>query len=373
MYGSMNVWEKDNMDILRPNWVEIDLIKFEKNIKKLKRIIGKRKLLVVVKANAYGHGMVEISKYAEAKNLCDFFGVSSVEEGILLRENGIKLPILILGNVYPFSNFKYIYEYSLTPTISSIIAVDELIKYSKKINKKINIHLKLETGMNRIGASENTLLKMVEKLKPYSNIIVEGIYSHLSSADYDKQYTEQQIKKYLETISKINGFKFIKHIANSYASVYYPASRFDMVRCGIALYGGIDGFEQILNWKTRIVFIKYLKKGSYVSYSKSYLTTRRTKLATIPLGYGDGYLRALSNKGYVIVNGKKARICGNITMDMCMVDVTDIDCKVGDEVIVTSGEKKYSVSTKDLSKLAKTIPYEITTLITQRVPRIYKL
>jgi len=357
--------------ILRPNRIEINLFKLEKNIKKLKRIIKNRKLLFVVKANAYGHGMVEVSKFAQKKNLCDFFGVSSIEEGIILRENSIKLPVLVLGGIYPFSNFKYIFEYSLTPTISSVVMMDELIKYSKKINSSINVHLKLETGMNRIGTSSNSLLRIIERINNKNPVKIEGIYSHLSSADYDRKYTLEQISIYNQTIKNIKSIKFIRHIANSYASVFYPSSRMDMVRCGIAAYGNMEGFEQIMKWKTKIIFIKNIKKGSYVSYSKSFKTNKKTKVATIPLGYGDGYIRALSNNSYVLVKGKRARIIGNITMDMCMIDVTGIDCNVGDDVIITGEHGNDFISVCEIASRAKTIPYEITTLITQRVPRIY--
>lgn len=357
--------------ILRPNWVEINLNSLEKNLIKIRKIIKNKKITFVVKANAYGHGISEVSKFAQKKKLCDYLGVSSIEEGIILRENGIKIPILVLGGIYPFSNFKYLYHYSLTPTISSLLAIDELIKYSKKTNQPINVHLKLETGMNRIGAGENSVLKMVERIQNNNLVKLEGIYSHLSSADTDKDYTLNQIKLYNEAVSKIKGINFIRHIANSFATINFPSSHMDMVRCGIAPYGGIKNFEPILEWKSKIVFIKYLKKGSYISYSKTFKTNRKTKVATIPLGYGDGYLRALSNKADVIINGKKAKIIGNITMDMCMADITDINCKVGDEVMVIGKMGKETISVGELALKANTIPYEITTLITQRVPRVY--
>ncbi|MEW6012864.1 MAG: alanine racemase [Elusimicrobiota bacterium] len=357
--------------ILRPNWVEINLNSLEKNLIKIRKIIKNKKITFVVKANAYGHGIIEVSKFAQKKKLCDYLGVSSIEEGIILRENGIKIPILVLGGIYPFSNFKYLYHYNLTPTISSLVAMDELIKYSKKINLPINVHLKLETGMNRIGAGENSMLKMVDRIQNNKLVKLEGIYSHLSSADTDKDYTLNQIKLYNEAVSKIKGINFIRHIANSFATVNFPSSHMDMVRCGLSAYGGMPGFEEVLSWKTRIVFIKYLKKGSYISYSKTFKTNRKTKVATIPLGYGDGYLRALSNKADVIINGKKAKIIGNVTMDMCMVDVTDINSKVGDEVTVLGKSENERISALDLANKAETIAYEITTLITQRVPRVY--
>jgi alanine racemase len=357
---------------LRPNFVEIDLSSLEYNLKKIRRIIEKRKLNFVVKANAYGHGLLNISRFAENKKLCDYFGVSSVEEGIILRENGIKLPILILGSIYPFSNFEYVARYNLIPTISSLSAMDELVKYTTRNNISVKVHLKFETGMNRIGARESSILKMIER-SYRSGVKIEGIYSHLSSAEADKEFTLKQISQYNNLVEKLNKrFNFIRHIANSYATVNYRNSLMDMVRCGICIYGGMEGFKQIITWRSKIVFLKTVKKGEGISYLRTYKTPRKSRIATVPCGYGDGYLRALSNKADVIINGKRCRVIGNITMDMFMVDVSDISCDVGDDVIICGGDGKEFISTIELAKKANTIPYEITTLITPRVHRVYK-
>jgi alanine racemase len=357
--------------ILRPNWVEVNLSDIESNLRKIRKIINNKKITFVVKANAYGHGIREVSKFAQSNKLCDYFGVSSIEEGVILRESGIKLPIIILGSIYPFNNFKYLFDYKLSPTISSVTAMDEIIKYSKKINSRIGVHLKLETGMNRVGVGENSLIKMVDKALSSKNVLIDGIYSHFSSADNDRDYTLWQLDNYKRVVDKITGIKFLKHIANSSGTVNFSSSHMDMVRCGLAAYGDMDGFKEALSWKTKIVFLKYVKKGSYISYSRTYKTTRRTRVATIPLGYGDGYMRSLSNKASVIINGKRAKIIGNITMDMCMVDVSDVDVKIGDEVIVSGSSGDDFISVKEIAAKAGTIPYEITTLITTRVPRVY--
>lgn len=358
--------------ILRPNWVEIELTALKKNIKKIKKLIKNKKLMAIVKADAYGHGMIEISRSLEQEKSVNFFGVSSIEEGIILRENRIKKAILILGNIYPFDNFKYLFKFNLIPTISSIGAFDELLKYSRKNNLKIDVHLKLETGMNRIGMSPQSLLKLIDKAASQKNITIQGIYSHFSSTDIDMDYTKWQLDNYINTINKIKGIKFIKHIANSSAIINIPQSHLDMVRCGIATYGNIYPFEQILTWKTKIVFLKHVKKGSFIGYSKSYKTKRYSKIATIPVGYGDGYIRALSNKSDVLIKGKRVPLIGNIAMDMAMIDVTDINAHIGDEVILTGRSKNEFISINELASKARTIPYEITTLITKRVRRIYK-
>lgn len=360
------------MDLIRPTWAEINLSQFKENILKIRKKINKKtKLLLVVKANAYGHGSVELSTYAQKHNLCQYFGVSSIEEGIELRNSNIRLPIIILGNIYPTKNFKYLLDYKLTPTISSLMLLKELDKFLRKNSRKIPIHIKLETGMNRIGAQPSTVLKMVEYIQNSKNIILEGIYSHLSSADTDKNYTNHQIKIFSDFTTSLSNLKILKHIANSYATIYYPHSHFDMVRCGIAAYGSINDFKEILTLKTRIVFIKQVKKGSSISYSRSFITPKKMKIATIPVGYGDGYLRSLSNKAVVKVKNRFVPVLGNITMDMTMIDITGIDAKIGDEVIVFGGSEK-NISIQETAKKANTIPYEITTLITKRVKRIYK-
>ncbi|MGC8866963.1 MAG: alanine racemase [Elusimicrobiales bacterium] len=358
---------------MRPTWAEISISKFIRNIKRIKSIIAKKtKFLLVVKADAYGHGAVALAHFAEKESLCDFLGVSSIEEGIELREKGIRLPIIILGSIYPTKNFPYLTKYNLTPTISSLMLLKELVRYLRKTSSRMNIHIKLETGMNRIGASESVAMKMIEYISSSPNIKIEGIYSHFSSADSDKSFTESQLERFLRFTSSIKNINFIRHIANSYATVSFPKSHLDMVRCGIAAYGSIDGFEEIMTLKTRVVFLKYIKKSSPVSYSKAFVAPKRIRVATIPVGYGDGYLRSLSNKALVMIRGRYAPVIGNITMDMTMIDVSDIkDIKIGDEVVILGGGFD-KISIKQTAVKAQTIPYEITTLITKRVRRIYK-
>ena len=360
------------MEILRPTWAEISLDRFKNNLKKIKKIIpSKTKLLLVVKANAYGHGAVELAKYAEENFLVDCFGVTSIEEGIRLRENQIRLPVIILGSIYPPKNFPYLFKYLLTPTVSSLLLLKELERYTRSRNQRIKIHIKLETGMNRIGVWPETAKKMIDYITVSKNIILEGIYSHFSSADTDRLYTKQQLKRFLDFVKDYRHLNIIKHIANSYAMLNYPDSHLDMVRCGIAGYGYLNGFDEIMTLKTRIVFIKTVKKGEFISYSKSYRTSRRSRIATIPVGYGDGYLRCLSNKAYVRIKNSYAPVVGNITMDMTMIDVTGLDVDVGDEVTVMGGGIE-RISIIETAKKANTIPYEITTLITERVKRVYK-
>lgn len=359
--------------MLRPTWIEINLRNLELNFRKIKKKLRRgTKLLFVVKADAYGHGMKELSQFAERKRLCWGFGVSSIEEGLVLRRAGIKSPVLVLGSIYPLENIKTIIENGLTPTVSSVMAAREFVKWTDRLGVKAWCHVKVETGMNRIGVSENAALKIAEVLGESKNARLGGIYSHLSSADGDREYTLGQLKLFGK-ISRDFGHRILRHIANSAGILGYRQSHLDLVRAGYALYGGTPGFRQIMEWKTRIVFIKSVRKGSSISYNRSFRAPRNMRIATLPVGYGDGYLRAFSKSGWALVNGKKCRITGNVTMDMTMIDVTDLkNAKVG-EVAVLAGESgREKLRASDLASWAGTIGYEVTTLITKRVPRIYK-
>lgn len=359
-------------DLFRPTWVEIDLNCLAYNLKKLKKILGKSRLMFVVKANAYGHGIEEISSFAQRNGLCDWFGVSSIEEGILLRQKGIKLPILVLGSVYPMKNFLTFARYNLTPTISSLWGVEKLDKVARSLQKKINCHVKIETGMNRIGVSESAFKDIMRFLETSRNVCAQAAYSHFSSADCDRDYSLMQLSLFkkitqpYETIIK-------RHMSNSAGVINFPQARFDMARCGWAAYGYLEGFKPVMSVKSKIVFIKNVKRDSFISYSKSYKTTKNMRVATIPVGYGDGYIRAFSNRGYVIINGQKCPILGNITMDMLMADISRLKkVHVGDEVILMGKSGKEYIGPNFLASIANTIAYEITTLIMNRVPRIYK-
>ncbi|PIS47205.1 MAG: alanine racemase [Elusimicrobia bacterium CG08_land_8_20_14_0_20_51_18] len=359
--------------MLRPTWIDINLKNLEFNFHKISKKPGRgTKLLFVVKADAYGHGMKELSQFAERKRLCWGFGVSSIEEGLILRKAGIKSPVLVLGSIYPLENFKVVIENGLIPTVSSVMAAKEFVKWTDKLGVKASCHIKVETGMNRIGASESSALKIAQIIKEGKNSFPGGVYSHLSSADCDREYTLGQLKIF-RNVSKNFGRGVLRHIANSPGLINYRQARLDMVRAGYALYGGIKGFRQILEWKTRIVFIKSVKKGASISYNRSFRAPGNMRIATLPVGYGDGYLRAFSKSGCVLVAGKRCRIAGNVTMDMTMIDVTDLkNIRVGDEAVLTGRSGREELKIAELAGWAGTIGYEITTLITKRVPRIYK-
>jgi len=362
--------------ILRPSWAEIDLSKIASNLQKIKQKTLAEKIMLVVKCDAYGHGACVVSKYAEENNLCDFLGVASVEEGMELRQSGIKLPVLVLGSIYPFTAFEYALHNDLSVTIASLDAAEEIIKISNKLNIKAKCHIKADTGMNRIGTRKEGILKIAKLLNDSPNIILEGIYSHFSCAHNDKDYTKNQIKNFEQIIKECednNIFFKIKHIANSYGGLNFGQAKFDMIRTGLAAYGIMHDFEKALALKSKIVFLKTSKKGSKIGYDNIFTCDTDKKIATISLGYGDGYLRQLSNKADVLIHGKKCRIVGNISMDMMTVDVSEIkDVKIGDEVVLIGKSEGKEISSADLANLADTNSYSIICNIGKRIPRIYK-
>ena len=365
-----------NQNFLRPTWTEIKFSAFKKNLLKIQDASGSRtKVMFVVKANAYGHGAREVVRFAERESLAWGFGVSSVEEGLTLRDAGIISPILVLGSLYPFESFVEAIDRDLMMTISSVDAARHVRDASRKLGKKAVCHIKLETGMGRIGARKPAVIKIFEALRGSESAVVGGLYTHLSCADSDSEFTARQLGYFAETAAELAryGVKHMtRHAANSSGLVNYPESRLDMVRAGLAAYGLMEGFEPALSWKTRIVFLKTVREGAYISYNKSFKAPRPMKIATIPVGYGDGYIRRFSNTASVLVSGRKCPVIGNVTMDLTMVDVTDVkDATVGSEVALIGRQGEAEVSARGLAELAGTIPYEVVTLITSRVPRIY--
>ncbi|MDO8803913.1 MAG: alanine racemase, partial [Elusimicrobiota bacterium] len=279
--------------ILRPTRAEIRLSAVRKNLQKLKETAAPARLLFVVKANAYGHGALELARLAEREDLAWGYGVSSVEEGLALRAGGIASPVLVLGSLYPFESFVEAISADLMVTIASLDAARQVIEAAGKLGKKAVCHIKLETGMGRIGARKPSVLKIYDELSSSGAVSVSGMYTHLSSADTDQDYTGAQLSIFSETAAELEdrgASGLTLHAANSCATVTCPVSRMDMVRCGIAAYGLAGGFEPALSLKTSIVFIKNVREGAYISYNKSFRADRPMKIATLPAGYGDGYL-----------------------------------------------------------------------------------
>lgn len=362
--------------ILRPTIAEVDLKKMTRNLHHVRERVGNVKILTLLKANAYGHGAVPVGLFLQKNNLCDFFGVASVEEGLALRQAGVTLPILVLGSIYPFEAFEYAIKNDLAITIASQAAADAVCNIAAKVGKKALCHVKQDTGMGRIGTRRANVFGVIETLAKNPHVILDGLYSHLSSADTDPAFTEEQIGYFRDTLTnvKLHGIHINHiHLAASPAIAARTDIFYDMVRPGHASFGLEAGYEPVMSFKTRVVYVKDVPAGSSISYGRSFITQKPMKVATLPVGYGDGYLRALSNKADVLIKGKRRRVLGNVTMDMMMVDITDgPEVSVGDEAVLAGRQGDEEISWAELAEKAGTIDYELCTLLMQRVPRIYK-
>jgi alanine racemase len=385
------VGEFKTMNNTHRTWVEIDLDNIANNIKEIKKHLNPGvRLMGVVKANAYGHGVRETAKIV-LENGADALAVAFIDEAIELRRYGIKAPILILGNTCSES-IEDLLNYSITPSVYSKEFACELSKLAVKMGKTAKIHIKTDTGMHRLGFlygdDEKENLKTIEDIAYiYSlpNIEVEGIFSHLSTSDEeDADYTIKQFKKFNQLVEKLSqaGIKIpIRHIANSAATVKFPEMQLDMVRAGIVMYGmypsdsaGYGGLKLLpaMKLKTRIINIKELKAGCDISYGRTYTTKANTKVATIAVGYADGYSRTLSGKVNVLVKGTLSKQLGRICMDQCMIDVTNVNnISIGDEVTLFGSDGNGNITIEEIADKMGTINYEVACLVGRRIPRIY--
>jgi alanine racemase len=361
---------------MRPSRVEINLQSLEKNIKNIREKLKEKKLLAVVKADAYGHGAVAVSSRAQAMGI-DYLGVGIVEEGIELRNAGIQTPIIILAQELKERTGE-ILLFNLIPTVCSRDFLEAIEMEGKRQNKKVPIFMKVDTGMGRFGVSPDEFIYFLKLIKNMNFVELLGVMSHFPVADADKEFTQQQIKEFNELIAVASSLGIeipIKTMANSAAFLLHENSVFNMVRLGLLLYGisPVEGlilpeYQPVMTVKSKISFIKTIPPGHSVSYSRTFIAKKPTTVATVPLGYADGYDRALSNRGWMIVRGEKAPVIGNVTMDTTMIDVTSIpEARIGDEVIVM-GE---SVTAWELAKTIGTIPYEIISRMGKRLPRLY--
>lgn len=364
-------------------YLKIDLDAIEYNIDNvLRKLAGKAKLLAVIKADAYGNGAVEVGKFLESK--CDFFGVACVEEAMELINAGIKTPILVLGGVSP-QQYDVIVENDIRIPIFSYEAAQALSDEAVRQNKNIPFHFCLDTGMSRIGFQVNSESAVVcKKITELPNIIAEGLFSHFATADEENlEKTLAQKKRFSDFVKMLaeRGIDIpIKHISNS-AGIMVLDDTFDMVRSGIITYGlypsaevdqSLMDIKPSMEWKTHISHIKTLEAGREISYGGTYVTDKETVVATIPVGYADGYPRCLSNIGRVIVNGKYAPILGRVCMDQFMVDITGIpDVKEENEVTLVGCDGELTLTMEEISEMAHSFNYELPCRISRRVPRVY--
>ena len=367
-----------------PTFAEINLEAFSHNLKQVRLKVGKdRKIISIIKADAYGHGAVEIAKRAPVSG-ADMLGVSTVGEGIELREAGIESPILVLGGC-PKEDAEWIVSYNLKSIIYSLDAVLGLSKEAERQSKIVDVHIKVDTGMERIGIKPQNIREFVGKISFFKNINIEGILTHFATAyEVNREFTERQIKTFKGVIEELkqDGYSFpYIHASNSAAIVNYPESYFNTVRPGIILYGStpfdfaVEDFliKPVMSWKTSIVHLHNTPEKTGISYGRRFVTKRDSLIATIPVGYADGYSRSLSNKVQVLIGGRRVNQVGTICMDMCMIDVTDLpDVKAGDEVVLIGRQGDEEIRVEEIASLAGTIPYEIFCSIGRRVRRVYK-
>lgn len=360
----------------RPTWAEIDAAALVSNLRKLRRKAGSAKLMFVVKANAYGHGAELCARAAEKARAADWLGVSSVEEGVSLREAGIKLPILILGSLYPFESVLAAVAHGLTPMVASFDAAKRVAEAAQRLKRRVDCHVKVDTGMGRVGAGRETAVSIVRALASFSGVRCTGLFTHFSSADSDRAQTARQLEKFrgvLKALEREGLRPPLVHAANSAGLLRHPESRFDLVRPGLAAYGLVDGFEPVLTLKSKVVFLKTVPKGATVSYGATWKARRVSRVATLPIGYGDGYSRSLSNRGVVLIGGVRCPVIGRVTMDQTMVDATRVpSARVGDDAVLIGRQGKGLVTASELARHSGTINYETVTALSYRVPRALK-
>jgi len=357
---------------MRPSRVEVNLKNFAENIKAAKDGLGKSLLLTVVKADAYGHGAVAIS-HAAIETGTDWLGVGIVEEGIQLRESGITAPILILSQELPERSGEIV-RYGLSATVCDDNFLNTLNKEAYNQSKIVKVFIKIDTGMGRYGVLPEDFPSLYNAALAKKNVEIIGIMSHFPSADTDIEFTKRQLDLLKNITQKFDSRSGVISIANSAGFLNLKNANLDMVRLGIILYGISPikelnmPFKPVMNVKSKISFMKTIPPGYTVSYGRTYKAKKSVKVGVVPIGYADGYDRHLSNKGWMVVKGKKVPIIGNITMDATMIDLTAIpDVKTGDEITIMDEE----ITAWDLAELIGTIPYEIVTRMGKRLPRVY--
>ncbi|MEA1900871.1 MAG: alanine racemase [Thermodesulfobacteriota bacterium] len=368
-------------------WAEVDLKAIAHNIRELRRITNpKARFMAIVKANAYGHGIIEVARQS-LENGAEALGVANIEEGIQLRKAGINAPVLIFGYASPVHAKKLI-EFDLTQTVYSYEISRALSEAVAAYGKKIKVHIKVDTGMGRLGLLReitDSSVSEVESISRLPMLELEGIYTHFATADKsDRSYAGKQFEIFMDFLNllRIAGLEIpITHAANSAAIINMPETHLDMVRAGISIYGlytseemdrSIIKLKPAMELKTRIIHLKKVPAGFKVSYGTTYETEKPTTIATVSIGYADGLNRLLSSKGRMLVCGHSAPIVGRICMDLTMLDVGNIpEIAIGEEVVVFGRQGNALISVDEIASTINTINYEVVSTIMERVPRIY--
>jgi len=361
---------------MRPTYLEINLPQLRKNLEAIRAHVAPAKVMPMIKANAYGHGVDGVAPFIEP--YIDYFGVAIVEEAIHLRDLGIRKPILVAGGTLP-EQIPLFLEYDLILTASSPELLASAEEVAKSARQKLTVHLKIDTGMERVGIHYYEAESFLEQSLKCKHVLIEGIYTHFANSEDPKlTHAHQQLERFQEVLRFYEKRSLptpIRHMSNSGAILQFPESHMDLVRPGLMFYGvypvGVGHTVDIapaLTWKSRVAFSKITLPGHPVSYGSLWQSEVPTRIVTIPCGYADGYFRRMTNKAQVIVNGKKYPQVGRICMDQFMVNVGDDEAQVGDEVVLLGDE----ITAYDLGDWMGTNEYEVLTNISARVPRIYR-
>lgn len=368
--------------IPQPTSMEVNLKALEDNFLALKRLVAPARVMAVVKANAYGHGLIPCAQHLEQSG-ADFFGVAHVSEGIELRQAGIQAPILVLGGIFQ-AQLKHFVEYELDVTASSVSKLEAIETMAQELQKKARVHLKIDTGMERLGVHFYNAEALFTKALRCAHCEIVGVFSHFaSSEEEDHSFARLQLERFQEVLRFFERHSVpvpLRHMANSGAILQFSESHFDMVRPGICLYGvypaahlsGKIQLQPVMSLHSTVVYFKVVPSGAGVSYGLNWHTPQETRIVTVPIGYGDGYSRRHSNAGQVLIRGKRYSIVGSICMDQLMVDIGPQGTAYnGDEVVLIGNQGEECITVTELADRIGTIPYEILTAINSRVPRRY--
>jgi alanine racemase len=371
----------DETIALRPTVVTIDLGRLRENVARIRERVAPAKIMGVVKANAYGHGAVRVGRELLACGV-DQLGVAFLEEGIVLRRAGIEAPILVLGGIIG-NQIGHFIEHDLSITASSIHKIRQIDETAQVMGRRARMHLKLDTGMGRIGVNWRNAEAFFEAAMAARWCDVEGVFSHFAAShDHDPSFTREQLDRFLGALEWFprHGLPTpTRHMANSGAILQHPDAWLDMVRPGIMLYGVYPDLEvertvpvrPVMSFRTRVVYFKVARAGTPLGYDATWVAPQDTRVVTLPVGYGDGYRRGLSNRGQVLIGGRRYPIVGRISMDQCMVDIGGDSAYNGDEVVLIGEQGAERIEIEELAELLDTIPYELMVGIAQRVPREY--
>jgi alanine racemase len=372
-----------NNGIIRPTLVEVDLTRLAENFRAIKEKVAPARMMPILKANAYGHGLVRVAQLMESLG-ADYLGVAVLEEGMLLRERGIRTPILVLGGILG-NQVPHFIQHNLTITASSVEKLWQVDEIAEQLGQTAKVHLKIDTGMERIGVHYYSAESLLETALQCKHLEVEGIFSHFANSDAaDLSYSHLQLERFQEVLSFYEKHALpeprLRHISNSGGILQLPEANFDIVRPGLLLFGVYPSPEAIrsvlvkpaLSWKSRVVYFKVIQPGHPVGYGSTWESDHPVRAVTVPVGYGDGYFRSMSHRAEVIIRSKRYPIVGRISMDQIVVNIEWETAYNDDEVILIGEMGDQRVTVEDLAVWAGTIPYEILTNINTRVPRVYK-